>query len=68
METVEVERDGALVLVRLYAWHNGMDMAVLMIASGVLDRRPGLRLLISEAGAPGRTRRAGASPRPAGHR
>jgi len=35
----------------LYACYSGMDMAASMVASGVLDKRPELKLLISEAGA-----------------
>ena len=42
---------GAGTMNYLYACYGGMDMAASMSASGVLDKRPGLRLLISEAGA-----------------
>ena len=35
----------------LYACYGGMDLAASLAASGVLDKRPGLKLLISEAGA-----------------
>jgi predicted TIM-barrel fold metal-dependent hydrolase len=42
---------GAGTMNYLYACYSGMDLAALMVASGILDKRPGLRLLISEAGA-----------------
>jgi predicted TIM-barrel fold metal-dependent hydrolase len=42
---------GAGTMNYLYACYGGMDMAAMMAASGVLDKRPGLKLLISEAGA-----------------
>jgi len=42
---------GAGTMNYLYACYGGMDMAASMAASGVLDKRPGLKLLISEAGA-----------------
>ena len=42
---------GAGTMNYLYACYSGMDMAALMVASGVLDKRPTLKLLISEAGA-----------------
>lgn len=42
---------GAGTMNYLYACYGGMDMAAMMAASGILDKRPGLKLLISEAGA-----------------
>lgn len=42
---------GAGTMNYLYACYSGMDMAAMMCASGILDRRPSLRLLVSEAGA-----------------
>ena len=42
---------GAGTMNYLYACYSGMDMAALMVASGILDKRPELKLLISEAGA-----------------
>jgi predicted TIM-barrel fold metal-dependent hydrolase len=42
---------GAGTMNYLYACYSGMDLAALMVASGILDKRPDLRLLISEAGA-----------------
>jgi predicted TIM-barrel fold metal-dependent hydrolase len=42
---------GAGTMNYLYACYGGMDMAAMMTASGILDKRPGLKLLISEAGA-----------------
>jgi predicted TIM-barrel fold metal-dependent hydrolase len=42
---------GAGTMNYLYASYSGMTMAALMVASGVLDRHPTLKLLISEAGA-----------------
>lgn len=41
---------GAGTMNYLYACYGGMDMAAMMAASGILDKRPGLKLLISEAG------------------
>jgi predicted TIM-barrel fold metal-dependent hydrolase len=42
---------GAGTMNYLYASYSGMDMAAMMVASGILDQRPTLKLLISEAGA-----------------
>ena len=42
---------GAGTMNYLYACYGGMDMAASMTASGILDKRPTLKLLISEAGA-----------------
>jgi predicted TIM-barrel fold metal-dependent hydrolase len=42
---------GAGTMNYLYACYGGMDMAASLSASGILDRRPTLKLLISEAGA-----------------
>jgi predicted TIM-barrel fold metal-dependent hydrolase len=42
---------GAGTMNYLYACYGGMDMAAMMAASGILDKRPNLKLLISEAGA-----------------
>jgi predicted TIM-barrel fold metal-dependent hydrolase len=42
---------GAGTMNYLYACYGGMDMAASMAASGILDKRPTLKLLISEAGA-----------------
>lgn len=42
---------GAGTMNYLYASYSGMTMAALMVAPGVLDRHPTLKLLISEAGA-----------------
>jgi predicted TIM-barrel fold metal-dependent hydrolase len=42
---------GAGTMNYLYACYGGMDMAASMVASGILDKRPTLKLLISEAGA-----------------
>jgi predicted TIM-barrel fold metal-dependent hydrolase len=42
---------GAGTMNYLYACYGGMNMAGMLVASGILDKRPGLKLLISEAGA-----------------
>jgi predicted TIM-barrel fold metal-dependent hydrolase len=42
---------GAGTMNYLYACYGGMDMAASFSASGILDKRPTLKLLISEAGA-----------------
>ncbi|MGE0796152.1 MAG: amidohydrolase family protein [Acidimicrobiia bacterium] len=42
---------GAGTMNYLHACYGGIDMAASFAASGILDKRPGLRLLISEAGA-----------------
>jgi predicted TIM-barrel fold metal-dependent hydrolase len=42
---------GAGTMNYLYACYGGMDMAASMVASGILDKRPTLKLLVSEAGA-----------------
>jgi predicted TIM-barrel fold metal-dependent hydrolase len=42
---------GAGTMNYLYACYSGMDMAAMMVASGILDQRPSLKLLVSEAGA-----------------
>jgi len=42
---------GAGTVNYLWASYSGMTMAALMAASGILDTRPGLKLIISEAGA-----------------
>ncbi len=42
---------GAGTMNYLYACYGGMEMGAMMAASGILDKRPGLKLLISEAGA-----------------
>jgi predicted TIM-barrel fold metal-dependent hydrolase len=42
---------GAGAMNYLYACYGGMEMAAMMAASGILDKRPSLKLLISEAGA-----------------
>jgi len=42
---------GAGTMNYLYASYSGMDLAAMMVASGVLDKRPTLKLLVSEAGA-----------------
>ena len=42
---------GAGAVNYLYASYSGMTMAAFMVSSGILDRRPNLKLVISEAGA-----------------
>ncbi|MCW2527391.1 MAG: amidohydrolase [Pseudonocardiales bacterium] len=50
-EAVHFRGPGAGTVNYLWASYSGMTMAAFMVASGVLDRHPGLRLIISEAGA-----------------
>jgi predicted TIM-barrel fold metal-dependent hydrolase len=50
-EAVKFRGPGAGTVNYLWASYSGMTMAAFMVASGVLDRHPNLRLVISEAGA-----------------
>ncbi|MGX7679280.1 amidohydrolase family protein [Jatrophihabitans sp. DSM 45814] len=50
-EAVFFHGPGAGTVNYLWASYSGMTMAAFMVASGVLDRHPGLKLVISEAGA-----------------
>ena len=50
-EAVHFRGPGAGTVNYLWASYSGMTMAAFMVASGVLDRHPSLKLVISEAGA-----------------
>jgi predicted TIM-barrel fold metal-dependent hydrolase len=50
-DPVHYHGPGAGTMNYLHASYPGMNMAAFMVASGVLDRHPNLKLLVSEAGA-----------------
>jgi predicted TIM-barrel fold metal-dependent hydrolase len=50
-DAVQFRGPGAGTVNYLWASYSGMTLAAFMVASGVLDRHPDLRLVISEAGA-----------------